>query len=69
MPGYVAPADTIGPASRTTTLLIRILADLQAQGGVAQPQKVGRLVRAALKSVIGEDLIIDREKASAAGVE
>jgi AcrR family transcriptional regulator len=65
VPGYVAPADTIGPASRTTTLLITILADLQAHGGVSQPQKVGRLVRAALTPIraavpdtVPEDLIV-----------
>jgi AcrR family transcriptional regulator len=65
VPGYVAPADTIGPASRTTTLLITILADLQAQGGAAQPQKVGRLVRAAMAPIraavpehVPEDLIV-----------
>ena len=65
VPGYVAPTDTIGPASRTTTLLITILADLQAQGGVADPQKVGRLVREALAPVrsavpehVPDDLIV-----------
>jgi AcrR family transcriptional regulator len=65
VPGYVAPADTIGPASRTTTLLITILADLQAQGGVTEPPKVGRLVRAALAPVrasvpeqVPDDLIV-----------
>jgi AcrR family transcriptional regulator len=65
VPGYVAPADTIGPASRTTTLLITILADLQGRGGVAQPQKVGRAVREALAPVraavpehVPDDLIV-----------
>jgi AcrR family transcriptional regulator len=65
VPGYVAPADTIGPASRTTTLLITILADLQSQGGVAEPQKVGRLVRAAMTPIraavpeqVPDDLIV-----------
>ena len=65
VPGYVAPADTIGPASRTTSLLIRILADLEAQGGVAQPQKVGRLVREALAPIrlaipesVPDDLVV-----------
>ncbi len=65
VPGYVAPADTIGPASRTTTLLITILADLQAQGGVSDPQKVGRLVRAAMTPIraavpeqVPDDLIV-----------
>jgi hypothetical protein len=32
VPGYAAPADTIGPASRTTLVLGRILADAHAAG-------------------------------------
>jgi len=65
VPGYVAPADTIGPANRTTTMLITILADLQGRGGVAAPRKVGRLVREALSPVrsvvpeqVPDDLIV-----------
>ena len=51
VPGYVAPTDTVGPASRTTTLLITILADRHAHGAATEPQKVGRLVREALSPV------------------
>jgi AcrR family transcriptional regulator len=65
VPGYVAPADTIGPASRTTSLLITILADLQTQGGVSTPQKVGRIVHAAMAPIraavpehVPDDLIV-----------
>ena len=32
MPGYAAPADTIGPATRSTLVLGRILADAYAAG-------------------------------------
>jgi AcrR family transcriptional regulator len=32
VPGYVAPADTIGPASRVSDLLVQILADVAAEG-------------------------------------
>ena len=49
VPGYVAPEDTIGPASRVTTLLIAILADVHMRGGVPDPQKVPNLVRDALE--------------------
>ena len=65
VPGYVAPDDTIGPASRTTTLLIALLADLQERGGVPEPQKVGRIVRAAMSPIraavppeVPDDLIV-----------
>lgn len=32
VPGYVAPDDTIGPATRYTTVLLRLLADIQSAG-------------------------------------
>jgi AcrR family transcriptional regulator len=32
VPGYVAPTDTIGPASRVSSLLVQILADAAARG-------------------------------------
>jgi AcrR family transcriptional regulator len=32
VPGYAAPADTIGPASRYTAVLVRILTDMAAAG-------------------------------------
>ncbi len=34
VPGYAAPQDTIGPASRYTTVLIRLLVDIEAANGV-----------------------------------
>jgi AcrR family transcriptional regulator len=34
VPGYVAPADTVRPASRVTTLLLRIIVDAAAAGRV-----------------------------------
>jgi AcrR family transcriptional regulator len=36
VPGYVAPADTIQPASRVTTLLLRIIVDAAAAGRVPE---------------------------------
>ena len=34
MPGYVAPADTVRPASRVTTLLLRIIVEAAAAGRI-----------------------------------
>jgi AcrR family transcriptional regulator len=34
VPGYVAPTDTVGPASRVTTLLMRILIDATTAGRI-----------------------------------
>ena len=51
VPGYVAPTDTIGPANRTTGLLIAVLAERQGRGGVTEQQKMGRLVRESLSPV------------------
>ena len=65
VPGYAAPTDTIAPASRTTALLIGILADLEAAGGVTDPHPVPRQVRAALAPVraafpadVPDDLVV-----------
>jgi AcrR family transcriptional regulator len=65
VPGYAAPPDTVGPASRMTTLLAAILADLQAGGGVEDPHPVPRLVQAALEPVretvpafVPDDLVV-----------
>jgi AcrR family transcriptional regulator len=41
VPGYSAPADTVGPASRVTTLLVQILAEA-AERGIALPDPAGR---------------------------
>ena len=40
VPGYVAPADTIGPASRVSNLLVQILVDAAARG-LAVPEPTG----------------------------
>ncbi len=56
VPGYVAPADTIGPASRVSNLLVQILADAPAQGievPAATRGELSRAVRAALAPVLG----------------
>jgi len=55
VPGYVAPADTIGPASRVSNLLVQILADAAASGiELPDPasRKLGPAARAALAPVI-----------------
>ncbi|HAP74971.1 MAG TPA: TetR family transcriptional regulator, partial [Acidimicrobiaceae bacterium] len=44
VPGYVAPADTIGPASRYTVVLVALLVDLEA-AGVRFHGEVARPVR------------------------
>src|SRR5215475_3527504 len=41
VPGYAAPADTIGPASRVSILLVQILADAAARG-IELPDPAGR---------------------------
>ena len=55
VPGYVAPADTIGPASRVANLLVQLLAD-GAAAGIELPdpasRKLGPAARAALAPVI-----------------
>ena len=47
VPGYQAPTDTIGPASRYTAVLVGLLADLEAAGARFQCE-VSRPVRADL---------------------
>ena len=43
VPGYAAPHDTIGPASRYTAVLLELLADLEAAGHHPQGRVVPRL--------------------------
>jgi AcrR family transcriptional regulator len=45
VPGYVAPADTVGPATRVSVLLMQILIDAAAQGRVpaGEPQEAQAL--------------------------
>src|SRR5499427_8943289 len=52
VPGYVAPADTIRPASRVSNLLVQILADATARGlAPAMGEPLGRGGRTALAPV------------------
>jgi AcrR family transcriptional regulator len=44
VPGYAAPVDTIGPASRYTVALLRLLADM-AEGGVHHQVPVPKALR------------------------
>lgn len=43
VPGYRAPEDTIGPASRVTLVLARIVDDASRSGDLAEPTEVGDL--------------------------
>jgi len=65
VPGYRAPQDTIGPASRVPTLLLTILVELTTAGNVDDPQAVPRAVRASLApirqslpDVVPDDLVV-----------
>lgn len=44
VPGYAAPQDTIGPASRYTTVMLRLLADINA-AGVRHRARLPRVLR------------------------
>ena len=50
VPGYAAPQDTIGPASRYTTVLLRLLADINA-AGIRHPARLPRTLRADLANL------------------
>jgi len=62
VPGYVAPADTIGPASRVSNLLIGILVDAAAQGiEIPEPAAVklssaGRTALAPVRSAVPAEI-------------
>lgn len=67
VPGYRAPEDTIGPATRVPALLVAVLADLVASGGPDRPgaQRVPKPVRRALAPVrsvfppqVPDDLVV-----------
>ena len=48
VPGYAAPQDTIGPASRVPVLLMAILRDVHRAPGDAERRPVARVVSAAI---------------------
>jgi AcrR family transcriptional regulator len=57
VPGYAAPQDTIAAASRTSAVLVQILADGYAAGAIPaplRPQRVASTVRADLAAVRDE---------------
>lgn len=45
VPGYRAPQDTIGPASRYTAVMLQLLAELQASGATPPPAPVSAALR------------------------
>lgn len=51
VPGYAAPVDTIGPASRVPIVLMGILIDLQAGGQAPRPQPVEPAVASAIDAI------------------
>jgi AcrR family transcriptional regulator len=65
VPGYAAPADTIGPASRVPVVLVTILAELAAAGRAPAPVPVDAVVCASVAPIeefvggrIPEDLML-----------
>ena len=51
VPGYAAPADTIGPASRVSSLLVQILAEA-AERGIVLPDPAARELTPAATSAL-----------------
>lgn len=65
VPGYAAPADTIGPASRVPTVLVTILVDLQVSGSAAPARPVEPAVSASIDAIrefsgglVSDDLLL-----------
>lgn len=65
VPGYAAPEDTIGPATRVPMVLIGVLVDMVADGRAPQPRRLPRKVRASLAPMmqavpdtVSEDLML-----------
>ncbi len=52
VPGYVAPVDTIAPATRSSLVLVRIVADATAAGRLA-PAVVGDSASAEVRAALG----------------
>jgi hypothetical protein len=61
VPGYAAPQDTIGPASRTTLALVGIVAEAARDGSLADVAPFGADVPHALRP----ELALIRERAGA----
>ena len=65
VPGYAAPEDTVGPATRVPLVLIGILVDLATSGAAPEQRKLPRKVRAsvaplmqAIPDSVSEDLML-----------
>ncbi len=57
VPGYAAPADTIGPASRVSNLLVQILAEA-AERGTTLPDPAGRELSPAARTALAPVLAV-----------
>jgi len=68
VPGYAAPADTIGPASRVSILLVQILADA-AERGIALPDPARRELGPAAKSALSPVLAVLPPAVTAAAIQ
>jgi AcrR family transcriptional regulator len=68
VPGYVAPADTIGPASRVTNLLVEILADAAASG-IKLPDPAGRELGAAGRAALAPAIVALPEEVSDVAIQ
>ena len=65
VPGYAAPEDTIGPASRVPTVLVTVLVDLQAAGQAPAPRPVDPAVASSIAAMrtftgglVSDDLLL-----------
>jgi AcrR family transcriptional regulator len=68
VPGYAAPADTIGPASRVSILLVQILADA-AERGIVPPEPAGRDLTPAGMSALSPVLAVVPPSVTAAAMQ
>jgi AcrR family transcriptional regulator len=68
VPGYAAPADTIGPASRVSILLVQILAEA-AERGIVPPDPAGRDLTPAGKSALSPVLAVVPPAVTAAALQ
>lgn len=65
VPGYAAPEDTVGPATRVPLVLVGILVDLATSGAAPEPRRLSRKVRSSLAPLmhgipdaVGDDLML-----------
>jgi AcrR family transcriptional regulator len=68
VPGYAAPEDTIGPASRVTNLLVRILAE-SAERGIAPPGPASRELTPAARSALSPVIAVLPSGVSAVAIQ